>query len=173
VSEVRVGDTLRFKRDIVDATTKHRALFAAMIGSRFTERSGCDGQPYVTPLERESITNATFNLGLPALADSEVFYVGNNVVEEYKNRALGPDPRQLGTVHPYAKSGLVVFEQPLNINPNDLFHDYEPGEIETSIDPVTTIVPINALSWAVGNIPATDPQGLARGVSESQRQRTQ
>lgn len=108
----------------------------------------------MTELELAGVSNVINNLGLPALHHSEVFYVGSDVTREYLNRALGPEPKQLGTVFPYTTHGLVVFERPIPLDPNSIL-----SQEEVLDGPATNYVPISALSWATGEVPTRTADG--------------
>ena len=153
---MRLMDTLRFKRDLVKQTTTYQDVYAAMIASQFTE--GITKGAALNDLEKASVHNTVYRLGIPSLASADLFYLGNDVMREYKDRSLGPDPQQLGSVYPYTRNGLLCFETPVNINPSAILQRQSP--IEANDDtPAADIIPITAISWAVGDVPVYTAQG--------------
>lgn len=145
---MRLGEALKFKRDLAHETKAHNSAYAAMLVNSFTTQRRLD------PLEIESVRNVISHMGLPSLERSEVFYMGQGVMPEFLNRALGPEPVKWGTVAPYVNDGLVIFEKPLRINHNDVLSiEYDPA------DPATAVIPISAMSWTVGSVPTSTPGG--------------
>lgn len=143
---MRIGEVLKFKRDLAHETKVHNSSFAAMLVNSFTSLRQLE------PLEIESVRNVISHMGLPSIGHSEAFYMGREVIPEYLNRALGPEPIKWGTAVPPVNHGLVVFEKPLYVNHNDVLStEYNPS------DPATAVIPISALSWTVGTVPTSTP----------------
>lgn len=145
---MRLGEVLKFKRDLAHETKVHNSAYAAMLVNSFTSQRQLD------PLEIESVRNVISHMGLPSLERSEVFYMGDGVIQEYLNRSLGPEPIKWGTAPPYVDDGLMVFERPIRVNHNDILSlEYDPA------DPATAVIPISAVSWASGTVPTSTPSG--------------
>lgn len=145
---MRLGDVLKFKRDLAHETKVHNSAFAAMLINSFT------ASRQLVPLELESVRNVISHMGLPSIERSEVFYMGQGVTEEFLNRSFGPEPIKWGTVPPYVNDGLVVFERPIHVNHHDVLStEYDPS------DPATAVIPISAMSWGAGSVPTSTPDG--------------
>ena len=152
---MRISDTLRFKRDIVDLTRKHKSTYTAMMLMSF---KGAASMQDLTDLERNSLSNV-IDVGVGSLPDADAFFVGRNVVKEYLNRSLGPEPIQFGSVYPYTKSGLVVFENPIVLDPASItaaLESEEQGEKSKfwNMDAVK-FVPVSAVSWSMATVPVS------------------
>lgn len=141
---MRAGEALRFKRDLSHNIRTHYGEYAQSLLTSLRNRP--------TQLERDTLGNVITELGLPTVKDAEVLYVGQDVMDEYLNRALGPEPKQLGAVNaiPYVSRGLVIFERPITLNPNALL------ESASEDDDAVVHFPITAMSWATGKVPAID-----------------
>lgn len=158
---MKISDSLRFKRDLVEALTKHRKVYADLMLASFTAIG--QQRADLSPLELASLNNVVNNLGFGGLRDAELFFVGKNVIPEYLNRSLGPEPKQFGTVYPYTRSGLAVFEHPIVIDPYSLMEWKEKGEMgeEEWDNQAANFIPVSAVSWSVGTVPTgtTDHHG--------------
>jgi hypothetical protein len=161
---MRISDSLRFKRDLVESITKHRKVYADLMLASFTA-IGSQRQD-LSQLEISSLDNVVNNLGFGGLRDAELFFVGKNVIPEYLNRSLGPEPKQFGTVYPYTRSGLAVFEHPIIIDPYSLMRWQEKGEMgEREWDTeAANFIPISAVSWSVGTVPTASHPSLGMEV---------
>lgn len=152
---MRISDTPKFKRDIVHLTRTYRSTYAALLMSSF--RATRNTNEPLTPLEIESLSNVVTTGGFEPLPHADMFFVGRNVIQEYLNRALGPEPIQLGAVYPYTQSGIVVFEQPLVLSPDMVMKAIEQRKNGNKADAwdedAVKVVPISAVSWNVCPVP--------------------
>lgn len=143
---MRISDALKFKRDLAHETTAHNSAFANMLVSSFTSLQS------LTDLEVESVRNVISGTGLPSIRRSEVFFMGREVTSEFLNRGLGPEPTRLGSTPPFVSDGLVVFEYPIRLTPDDVLSvNYDPD------DAATRVIPISAMSWSAGMVPTSTP----------------
>jgi hypothetical protein len=149
---MRVSESLKFKRDLVEETTKHRSVFTALMMASFMQETTTGASVIqMDELERSSLNTLINDVAFPRLKDSEVIYVGDNVIEEFLGRGLGPDPIQFGSNFPYVKNGLVVFERPISLNPNAILEgEDDPEKWDAN---ATGVVPITAMSWSTGLVP--------------------
>lgn len=149
---MKISDSLRFKRDLVENTTKHRSVYGNIMLSSFKH---IGTKVDLSPLEISSLDNVVNHLGFDSLPTADVFFVGKNVQQEYLNRALGPEPKRFGTVFPYTRSGIVVFEQPLILDPSALMINHDKGYMTEDEwnSSAANFIPITALSWSVGSVP--------------------
>lgn len=151
---MRIRDVLKFKRDLVHETRAHHSAYAQMIISSFSTLN------VLSDLEKEGIKNVVSHMGLPALEYSDVFYMGSDVMSEYMNRSLGPEPKQWGTIPPYTKNGILCFERPMPIDPHKIISEAAKmmGSEQEEYDigaPASELVPISAMSWSTGSVPTS------------------
>jgi hypothetical protein len=161
---MRVHDALKFKRDLVEETTKHRSQFTAlMIASFMHETTSGLSLGEIGDLEQQSLKTIVKDVAFPRLKDTEVIYVGDDVIEEFLGRALGPDPIQFGTNFPYVNDGLVVFEHPITLDPHNILGEQgdEAKPEDQWNEHVANVMPITAISWSTGSVPVRQAGTIA------------
>jgi hypothetical protein len=97
---MRVSEALKFKRDLVEETTKHRSVFTSlMLASFMQETTSGKAVLDMDDLEKMSLNTLINEVAFPRLKDAEVIYVGDNVVEDSgrTRSSSGPTSRTSGT----------------------------------------------------------------------------